>query len=391
MTTRGWCPSLAAPMPAADGLLVRLRPRFGVVAADDARLIAEAAGRHGNGLIELTNRGNLQLRGFSRASAALCAAMIGRLDQPAQRPTLLTGPLLGIDPAMHPDTMMLANRIADDLAALPALAGPAEKFFVTLDGGGVMGIGDMRADIMIRADRGAWLLRRDGADAVERCDSAAVPDRVREELELYRAHGVARMRDLVPGSGIAGPVTRIRATPWPVVGFFPSAAAFGVGLPFGAMDAATLIRLADLSVQFGDGVLRLTPWRAIVLAGVAPALAPELVNVLSAAVTPLITDQNDPRRNISACVGRNFCAAATTDTRADALTLASCLTGLHVSGCAKGCAHPSPVPITLVGNDGGYDIVRNGKAGDTPVRTRLSLAAITDYLGVRPEAPEAIA
>ena len=70
MNRRGWCPSLFAPMQSGDGLLLRVKPRLGVIPAPEARALADAARRLGNGMLGLTNRGNLQLRGFTEASAA---------------------------------------------------------------------------------------------------------------------------------------------------------------------------------------------------------------------------------------------------------------------------------------------------------------------------------
>ncbi|MBC9210132.1 precorrin-3B synthase, partial [Roseomonas aerophila] len=46
---------------------------------------------------------------------------------------------------------------------------------------------------------------------------------------------------------------------------------------------------------------------------------------------------------------------------------------LHVSGCAKGCAHPGAAPATLVGQPGGLALVRNGRAGDPPAAAGLTL------------------
>ena len=60
---RGWCPSVARPMPSGDGLLVRLNMPGGSVPLALMRGIASCARRFGNGLIDLTRRGNLQLRG----------------------------------------------------------------------------------------------------------------------------------------------------------------------------------------------------------------------------------------------------------------------------------------------------------------------------------------
>ena len=45
MNRRGWCPSLFAPMQSGDGLLLRVKPRLGVIPAPEARALA-AEGDH---------------------------------------------------------------------------------------------------------------------------------------------------------------------------------------------------------------------------------------------------------------------------------------------------------------------------------------------------------
>ena len=45
---------------------------------------------------------------------------------------------------------------------------------------------------------------------------------------------------------------------------------------------------------------------------------------------------------------------------------------IHVSGCAKGCAHPGRAALTLVGDDGAYRVVVEGSPGD-PVVGRFSI------------------
>ena len=96
---RGWCPSLARPMPTGDGLLARIHPPLGALSAAQMRAVAAGARAHGNGHIDVTARGNLQIRGVSEASAprlacALAQAGLGdtRDDGGPQRLTL-TAPL----------------------------------------------------------------------------------------------------------------------------------------------------------------------------------------------------------------------------------------------------------------------------------------------------------
>jgi precorrin-3B synthase len=84
-----------------------------------------------------------------------------------------------------------------------------------------------------------------------------------------------------------------------------------------------------------------------------------------------------------ACPGSPACASAAADIRADAdrLTTLVPLDGeLHLSGCAKGCAHPGPAALTLVATAQGYTLIRNGRAGDPPEAEGLDIPAL---LGLR--------
>jgi precorrin-3B synthase len=164
------------------------------------------------------------------------------------------------------------------------------------------------------------------------------------------------------------------------IGFVPYSAraegSFGVGLPFGRIEAEALTNLADLSERFGDGSLRTTPWRALLLPGIASTNAAQLMDDIRA--LGLIADGADPRLHIFACVGAPSCQSASVDARADASRLATAVAAtrddtIHVSGCAKACAHRGPASLTLVGRDGRYDLVHNGGATDKPSLTGLTL------------------
>src|ERR1700753_430080 len=60
---KGWCPSALRPMLSGDGLVVRLGPRGGRLSSAQAAGIAELSLRYGSGLMDLTGRANLQIRG----------------------------------------------------------------------------------------------------------------------------------------------------------------------------------------------------------------------------------------------------------------------------------------------------------------------------------------
>jgi precorrin-3B synthase len=62
-----------------------------------------------------------------------------------------------------------------------------------------------------------------------------------------------------------------------------------------------------------------------------------------------------------------------------------------VSGCSKGCAHTAASLATLVARPGGlYDLIRDGRASDTPTSTALTpetLATIPELLTEAQDAP----
>jgi precorrin-3B synthase len=150
------------------------------------------------------------------------------------------------------------------------------------------------------------------------------------------------------------------------------------GLPFGRISSRNLRHLVEEAAAFGAIELRLTPWRAVLVpcsstVDLAKALPPDA----------FILDPSDPRRRVAACVGAPACQCATTNVREDASRLAPLVPQtqfLHLSGCAKGCAHPRSASITLVGNNGCYDLIRDGMPPDSPVREGLTLDEAAAYL-----------
>lgn len=385
---RGACPSLFAPMQSGDGWLVRVRPRRSMLSAAAARRVADAAARHGNGVIGLTNRGNLQIRGLSPGSAAAFAGELAEagLAGAPNGPDLLVSPLAGDDPAVHPQTDAIAGALeAADIGGLP------DKFLIAIDGGGAGGIGAVDGDITLRAHGRGWAAWIGGEPLGAACDPV---DTVPRLVRAFREHadGARRMRDLVRSGGsrqlfhLAGLVAEIPYDPMrddPMraqdpIGFLryrSDRGGFGLGIAYGQLRGAELDRLAALAERFGDGIVRFHPSRCVLIAGVAPDRA----EALRQAADGFIADPADPRRRVVACPGAPGCASATVATQAAAALLAGAIAGgaergtLHVSGCAKGCAHPGKARITLVGEHGRYGIVRNGRAADPPEHSGLTL------------------
>ena len=105
-----------------------------------------------------------------------------------------------------------------------------------------------------------------------------------------------------------------------------------------------------------------------------------------------ITRADDPRRKVIACAGAPICASAHIASRALAPAVASSaaprLGTIHISGCAKGCAHAGAAALTVVGMPEGCALIANGTVRDTPfavvAKNELS-AAIANHARERTE------
>src|ERR1700722_15235880 len=65
---KGGCPGALKPMETGDGLLARVRTPRGRLSLDQAAALADTAIACGNGVIGLTARANLHLRGLSEST-----------------------------------------------------------------------------------------------------------------------------------------------------------------------------------------------------------------------------------------------------------------------------------------------------------------------------------
>lgn len=277
---RGWCPTISHPMQSGDGLIVRMHPREQSITAMQLRAFAQVAAQYGNGIIEVTRRANLQIRGVTAdALAELQAALreVGLFDEAAESP--------------------LSNAIKSPIAEID--------------------LHEVRANIGLSITQtGAW---------------------------------------------------------------------FGIGIPFGAADAAQWQGLAVLAERFGKGEIRLTPWRIIMLSLVSANDVPALVAATRA--LHLITEAQDARLSLMACPGAPACLSAMGDTREVATMLAAEVptlfgdeTVLHVSGCAKSCAHTGSATITLLADDDGYRLGLNASVTEIENTHPLPLNVITTHL-----------
>ncbi|MEC3909071.1 cobalamin biosynthesis protein CobG [Sphingobium sp. CR2-8] len=368
---KGWCPNSWHPMMAGDGLLMRVKPRLGRLTRTQVLGLCEAASAHGNALIDVTARANLQLRGVRESGWQVLLDRLQALDlvdgdpMIEQRRNVLIAP----DWRAGDDNQRIAGALLNRLDELPDLPGKAG--FV-IDAGQTCILGGDAGDFRIeRGGDGHLILRADG-----RATGVTVAAGQEVDTLIALAHWFA-----ASGGAEAGRMARhtVPLPEWACGDIVPAPSAARIvpgvhdlgeayGLPFGRIEARILTGAMKSS---SAAAVRITPWRVLLVEG-APA-----VNTAG-----LLSDPADPLLHVDACPGAPCCPQATVETRDLARRLAPHVTGrLHVSGCAKGCAHPRPADVTLTGRDGLFDLSLNARAGGSAVRSALGPADILAHFG----------
>ena len=291
------------------------------------------------------------------------------------RRNIIISPLHGLDPARLFDIAPLAAELAAELRRAHDLASLPPKFSFLIDDGGALPLGGVRADVRFEARRDAqgvrFLVKRSGDSAGAESVGFCAPDALaRTAVSLARG-----AIDAVSPASAEPPRHASNGDDCLAEFDCGGTRLLGALAPYGRLTAAMLDTLAGIARAASHSEIRLTPWRAALVPFNAPAAAPALRARLSDA--GFIVARGDRRARIAACVGAPACGSATTDVRGDADFFSQALrggagVGLHVSGCAKGCAHSAPAQVTLVGRDGLYDLVRNGNAQSFPAECGLT-------------------
>ncbi|WP_059151508.1 cobalamin biosynthesis protein CobG [Novosphingobium barchaimii] len=358
-------------MMAGDGLLVRVKPRLGRLTPAQAVGLGEAAVAHGSGSLDVTRRANLQIRGVTEAAwpdlldRLLALGLVDADGGREGRRNILVSP----DWKPGDDTHRIAAALHDRLGELPALPG---KVGFVIDAGAEPALSAESGDFRIeRGSEGVLLLRAEGR-------AVGVPLGHGAEVEalIDLAHWFAKS-----GGAAAGRMGR-HAAPLPdwargsVQPAQPKAApapgqrelGTAYGLPFGRLKAPTLIQLAQTPGITG---IRTTPWRILLTEGGMPGQ-----------LDGLSLDPNEPLLRVDACPGMPECPQSSVETRMLARRLAPHVVGrLHVSGCAKGCAHSGVADVVLTGRRGAYDLSLGQRAGAPPLRAGLDIDSLIAHFG----------
>jgi len=253
---------------------------------------------------------------------------------------------------------------------------------VVVDGGGHVSMDAILADVRLMAQRrGAetiWRLAAGGnAATAEPHGALSEADACKAALAILQAIAAlgkeARAKDLSASTLSSsfrgeslGEASRV-SDPIGIITLSKRTLALGIALPFGSMPASVLINLAQAALAADATEIRPAPGRSLLFLGLSEDACHQLQD--TAAALGFITNTTDPRLHIAACPGTPACASGKIETRTIAEYIAATQAGfldgsftLHISGCTKGCAHPSAAALTMAGREGGTGLVINGSA-----------------------------
>nr|WP_229698548.1 precorrin-3B synthase [Wenjunlia tyrosinilytica] len=422
------CPGSLRLHEADDGALARVRVPGGLLTAPQALALAAAAEELGDGRLDLTSRGNVQLRGLDATDGPELARRLREAGlfpsdlHERMRNVVATAPA-GLDGrgfapvdgwvreldallCADPDTARLSGRFLfalddgrGDVAALAAdvtliaLSGRAAQLRLAgaLPGGPSSGAWRIAAGDAPRAavlaaleflgltDRGGarvWRVRELSPE-----DADALNSRLRGRLE----------REGIGAEPVESPRPLTEPSPPPpgVLSGPDGRRALSVAVRLGRADVRQW-RLLAATAERGTGELRVTPWRGAVLPGFPGEHAAGALDALEDA--GFITDAASPWLGVGACAGRPGCAKSLADVRADAC---AALTGrggraredrggrvepeagagalplpVHWSGCERRCGHPAGRWVDVVATGDGYrTAVRGVGPGSAGERT----------------------
>ncbi|OBF50320.1 precorrin-3B synthase [Mycobacterium sp. 852002-50816_SCH5313054-b] len=364
------CPGALQVHQAADGALVRVRLPGGSVSATQLATLAGVATECGSGTLELTARGNVQVRGITDVTAVVEAiAAAGLLPSPTHERVrnIVASPLSGRVGGAA-DVRGWVDELDAAICAEPRLAELGGRFWFSVDDGraDVSGLG---ADVGVHAlDDGVALLvtgrdtgvRLDVGDVAQALVALAVRF-VEIRGKAWRVSELADLADLLPDADLsAAPFPPVTKGPVGWINQHDGRVTLGAAVPLGVLRARVAEFLAAL-----EAPLVVTPWRSVLVCDLSEEVADTALRVL--APLGLVFDENSPWLSVSACTGSPGCAHSTADVRADAalsLQAPDAAPGehRHFVGCERACGSP-PAGQVLVATGQGYRLLR-----DQPLR-----------------------
>lgn len=357
------CPGALQVHQAADGALARLRLPGGMITAAQLGTLARLSTELGSGTLELTARGNVQVRGIADVSAVAEAVAGARLlPSPTHERVrnIVASPLSGRAGGKL-DVRGWVGELDAAIRAEPELAGLGGRFWFSLDDGRA-DVSGLAADVGVHAlDDGCALLlagrdtgvRLAAGDVVETLAGIGMRF-VKTRGSAWRVKELDDVGALLPGVSLgdtAFPVVTKGTIGW--VNQDDGRVTLAAGVPLGVLPA----RVAEFLSAI-EAPMVITPWRSVLVCDLDEAVADTALRVL--APLGLIFDENSPWLTVSACTGSPGCAHSAADVRADAARSldAEAAVHRHFVGCERACGSPLAGEVLIATGDG-YRLLRS--------------------------------
>ncbi|MCS6942323.1 MAG: precorrin-3B synthase [Geminocystis sp.] len=402
------CPGLYYGTEAKDGFLLRIRVAGGILTLPQMEAIELLLDCCKQEKIQVTNRGNLQLRGLTQSPPNYIyqklqeVGLASRQLQIDHLRNIMISPTAGIDAEELVDTRVWLKQIItymednpNKIATLPA------KFSIGIDGGGIVGIGSRPSvlayhrynEIQFTAtrvkERILFHLEFGGRKTLIPTGILIPPEYLitclDSLIEIYRQHINSnidskkvghRLPDLIQQWGVSEywrRVTEVNSFPYETkeVKLPPTPSTTHLGLyrqkqeglyylgvapSLGYITKKQWRGLMQLVEKTGCGEIRLTPWQSIII----PNLSDDTTKQTTASLEELglSVRENNSRGKVVACVGKTGCKAAITESETHARVAIGHLQGrkqdkhpitIHFSGCGKCCAQTTPATLSFIG------------------------------------------
>lgn len=412
------CPGAIHLASTRDGLLARIRVPGGRISAAQMKTVATLAHKLGNGLIDFTNRANLQIRGLNNNSAAQFTSalkecgLLARSEEADRYRNITASPLAGLEEAEKLDTTPYVIALDEALQSAPWITNLSPKFSFVFDGGGAFSIHSVPHDIGFFAECCAsdplfrvsidnrlsdYLVEPSncinlGLALAEFAASSKSPrtGRLAGKLETINIDDlIAKASPKLKESIIRHPQPAPAEHNRPILtGPFPQRqtglTVYGLGVMLAQISSKNAHDLAELASHYGQGHLRLSPWQAVFIPGVPHDRVHGLIS--DARRSGFLTEPNEDRIRVIACSGEPGCARTKLDTKRhgrellqDLLTHNSVSASklqpatVHLSGCPRGCAHPAPSDILFAAREDGtgYDTYSDSRPACPSASKRL--------------------
>jgi sulfite reductase (ferredoxin) len=383
--------------------MMRIRIDGGAMTSEQLRAIAWASERFGRDVADVTDRQNVQLHWIRIEDVPAIFERIGSVGLTTQEacgdtPRVIMGcPLAGVTAAEVLDATPVIRAVAERVLGDPAFSNLPRKYKTSISGCAARCTNPEINDVSFvgvvgpRGEPGFDLQVGGGLSTnpmfARRLGAFVEPERVPEAwmgvTGLFREYGYRRsrnharfkflvkdwgadrVRDVLEAEFLEAPLpdgpppAPAPASAREHLGVLPERdghVSVGFAPRAGRIAGHELRSVAELADAFGAGSIRATPHQKLVITGVDPSRADELIDRLNQ--MDLRTRPDPFRRGAMACTGIEFCKLAIGETkgRAQWLTteLAHRLPGfdedirIHVNGCPNSCARFQVADIGLM-------------------------------------------